>query len=388
MLRNIFISYRREENKYQARMIFDAFQKAEVRVFYDIDSIPLGRDFRETIMDQVQKCDVLLALVGPNWAQCSDPKTRLPRLENADDFVRIEIGTALNRGIPVVPVLLDDASLPEADQLPNDLRNLFDRQAEFISFRTFDDDVKRLITKLKIKSRQTLEPSEPGEPPLTDRAAAYNFMGEIPRASFEIPTKISRWVLKQATIWLSVLKNPKEFVAGTDIDSTKALGDSIQFLFFVLVCMNVLVEPINVTNYHNSIFNPTYLITVMVKDLLAVLAFCLLIHLSAKAMRGKGSVSRTMTSMFYAAGIMPVLLIPIQIQQTYQPMKQMFRSGNFDWDTNQANPFVMLLIIAIVMSIYVYAAAKLVPVVKFVFSIGTIRALTALGVGGIGFELY
>src|SRR5262249_1454038 len=186
MLRNIFISYRREENKYQARMIFDAFQKAEVRVFYDIDSIPLGRDFRETIMDQVQKCDVLLALVGPNWATCLDPKTKLRRLENADDFVRIEIGTALNRGIPVVPILLDDASLPETDQLPTDLRNLFDMQAEFISVRTFDDDVKRLITKLKIKSPQKLESSEPtstvqrGEPPLRDRAARYGIMGEVP----------------------------------------------------------------------------------------------------------------------------------------------------------------------------------------------------------------
>jgi hypothetical protein len=52
--------------------------------------------------------------------------------------VRIEISAALNRGIPVVPVLLDDAPIPEADQLPNDLHNLFDRQAEYISFRTFD----------------------------------------------------------------------------------------------------------------------------------------------------------------------------------------------------------------------------------------------------------
>ena len=131
-------------------------------------------------MDQVQKCDVLLALVGCSWATCLDPKTGLRRLDNADDFVRIEIGTALDRGIPVVPVLLDDASLPETDQLPNDLRSLFDRQAEFISFRTFDDDVKRLIAKLTTKSEQQPEQSEvPNtEPPLRDRAADYNFMGK------------------------------------------------------------------------------------------------------------------------------------------------------------------------------------------------------------------
>jgi hypothetical protein len=209
MLSNIFISYRREENKYQARMIFDAFQNAKVNVFYDADSIPLGRDFRETIMAQVQKCDVLLALVGRNWAQCLDPKTKLPRLENADDFVRIEIGTALNRGVPVVPVLLDDAPLPETAQLPSDLRNLFDRQAEFISFRTFDDDVRRLITKLAIKGRQEQEPPEltstvllqAGEAPLRDRAAVYNFMGrEIPLPSFDTLTKASAWVQRQATI--------------------------------------------------------------------------------------------------------------------------------------------------------------------------------------------
>jgi hypothetical protein len=116
--------------------------------------------------------------------------------------------------------------------------------------------------------------------------------------------------------------------------------------------------------------------------------FSLAIHLSAKAMRGKGSVSRTMTSMFYVAGIFPILLIPIYIKQTYPPMKQMFVSGNFDWQANQANPYVMILLMAIQFSIYVYFAAKLVPVVKFIFSIGTVRALVAVGAGGIGFELY
>jgi hypothetical protein len=69
-------------------------------------------------------------------------------------------------------------------------------------------------------------------------------------------------------------------------------------------------------------------------------------------------------------------------------MKQMFVSGNFDWQANQANPYVMILLMAIQFSIYVYFAAKLVPVVKFIFSIGTVRALVAVGAGGIGFELY
>src|SRR5262249_4530626 len=96
----------------------------------------------------VQKCDVLLALVGPKWAESTDPKTGLRRLDNPDDFVRIEIVAALNRGIPVVPVLLDDAPMPNRDQVPQDLRPLLGRNAEFVSYRTFDTDVERLIKKL------------------------------------------------------------------------------------------------------------------------------------------------------------------------------------------------------------------------------------------------
>src|SRR5262245_13151782 len=298
MPKNIFISYRREENKYQALRIFDAFQKTNVHAFYDTDSIPLGRDFRKVIVVQVQKCDVLLALVGRNWAECLDPKTGLRRLENPDDFVRIEIGTALSRRIPVVPVILDDAPMPETHQLPNELSNLFGMQAEFISFRTFDDDVKRLIAKLNVKSTQKLEPSVPtsalqtGDPPL----GVASFLTDIPRPSLETPTKISGWVQKQAAIWFSVLKDPKEYVAGTDIDSQQALGNSIQFLFFIVVCSIVIGWPRDLFIGHLSIFTPTYYFMQTLLIFLEMLMFSFAVHFSAKAMGGKGSVSRTMTS--------------------------------------------------------------------------------------------
>jgi len=263
MPKNIFISYRREDNKYQALRIFDAFQKTNVRAFYDTDSIPLGRDFRKVIMAQVQKCDVLLALVGRNWAECLDPKTGLRRLENPDDFVRIEIGTALSRGIPVVPVLIDDASLPETDQLPNDLRNLFDMQAEFISFRTFDDDVKRLITKLKIKSPQKLEPSElaspvqDGEPPLGDRAAGYGIMGEVPIVArtqikdlfdsiLKYPLKdlfdnILKYPPQYLLTFANIFLGPKKFIAGRQLDSETEWMNALAFLTVSTVLSSIVL---------------------------------------------------------------------------------------------------------------------------------------------------
>ncbi|TCL67202.1 TIR domain-containing protein [Rhizobium sp. BK251] len=120
----------------------------------DVDTIPLGVDFVGVIRGWVQKCDVLLALVGAGWSESKDPKTGIRRLDNPEDFVRIEIGEALNRGIPVVPVLLDDAPLPDRDQLPDDLRDLFARNAAYVSFRTFDTDVEVLIKRLKNTSKK------------------------------------------------------------------------------------------------------------------------------------------------------------------------------------------------------------------------------------------
>ena len=361
MPKNIFISYRREDNKYQALRIYDAFQKTNVSAFYDTDSIPLGRDFRKVIMAQVQKCDVLLALVGRNWAECLDPKTGLRRLENPDDFVRIEIGTALSRGIPVVPVILDDAPMPGT----------------------------HLITKLKIKSTQKLEPSEPtsalqtGDPPL----GVASFLADIPQPSLETPTRISGWVQRQAAIWFSVLKDPKEFVAGTDIDSQQALGNSIQFLFFIVVCSIVIGWPRDLFIGHLSIFTPTYYFMQTLLIFLEMLMFSFAVHFSAKAMGGKGSVSRTMTSMFYAAGLYPISVLLGYLDVLDPATKEDILRGKVDWETDVA-PSAVVALFAVILPVIAYIATKLVSVIKFVFSFGTIRAVIALAVAGIVDAIY
>jgi hypothetical protein len=118
------------------------------QVFIDIDSIPPGADFVEILQDQVRQCEIVLALIGPGWAGKIDPETGQRQLENPKDFVRIEICAALSRAIPVVPVLLDGAPMPDMEQLPEDMRKLARRQAEFVAYRTFDADVDRLIRRL------------------------------------------------------------------------------------------------------------------------------------------------------------------------------------------------------------------------------------------------
>jgi hypothetical protein len=143
-------------------MIYQAFVRGLPRenIFMDVDSIPLGVNFVKVLEGWVEQCEVLLVLMGAGWVKSIDPKTGKRRLDNQKDFVRVEIRGALTRDIPVVPVLLDGAELPDEAELPDDIKGLLNRNAEFVEYRTFDADVQRLIKKLGV-GRST----KPGAPP-------------------------------------------------------------------------------------------------------------------------------------------------------------------------------------------------------------------------------
>ena len=89
----------------------------------DVDSIPLGVDFRTYLDVQVAKCHVFLAVIGRDWVGKRGGKGK-SRLDDPKDFVRIEIESALKRGIPVVPVLVRGASIPAAERLPASIQDL------------------------------------------------------------------------------------------------------------------------------------------------------------------------------------------------------------------------------------------------------------------------
>lgn len=148
----IFISYRREDSQWPVDRIHAALKPRvadpKADIFVDVDNIPVGVDFAAHLDAKVAQCDVLLAVIGKEWLDIRNPRTGERRLDDPKDFVRIEIASALKRGIPVAPVLLDDARLPEPADLPEDLRPLVGRQGVEISRMTFDADVERLINGL------------------------------------------------------------------------------------------------------------------------------------------------------------------------------------------------------------------------------------------------
>jgi len=145
----IFVSYRREETAYPAGWLFDRLaDRFGVRqVFKDVDSIDLGDDFVEVITNAVGACDVLLALIGDQWLTITDEDGRR-RLDNPADFVRLEIEAALERKVRVIPILVDGARMPRADELPPTVAALARRHALELSPSRFDFDTSRLLKVL------------------------------------------------------------------------------------------------------------------------------------------------------------------------------------------------------------------------------------------------
>ena len=109
----IFISYRRDDSAAHAGRLCDRLEYhfGPGQVFMDVDAIKPGMNFIETVQQAIGECDGLVAVIGSDWLQVSDG-TGARRLDDPTDLVRLEIVTALQRGIPVIPVLVQSAQMP------------------------------------------------------------------------------------------------------------------------------------------------------------------------------------------------------------------------------------------------------------------------------------
>jgi uracil-DNA glycosylase family 4 len=142
----IFISYRRADSEGHVGRLYDHLcQNFRVEdLFMDVDDIKPGQDFVQVLEEAVGSCHVLLAVIGPHWANAVDERGER-RLEQWNDFVRIEIATALKHSKMVIPILVQGARFPSADQLPEDLHSLARRNAIELTHKGFGYDVGRLV---------------------------------------------------------------------------------------------------------------------------------------------------------------------------------------------------------------------------------------------------
>lgn len=144
--KNIFISYREKDTAGETGRLVDSLKQHfyEDQIFLDIDKIEPGVDFTDVINKSLELCDVLLAVIGPNWAG-KNVADNTSRIKDPNDWVKLEIATALQRNIRVVPVLVDGASLPNQEELPEDLHPLLRRQAYEVSNKRWRYDTENLV---------------------------------------------------------------------------------------------------------------------------------------------------------------------------------------------------------------------------------------------------
>src|SRR5271165_6481561 len=193
MTGGVFISYRRDDSGGYAGRIYDRLTSRLGResVFFDVDTIPPGRDFVDVLSERVGKCDALLAVIGKHWVVSADSENGR-RLDDPQDFVRIEIEAALSRNVPVIPVLVDGAAMPHPKDLPDSLMTLLRRQAVEVSHARFESDAERLTQALshieeEIRQREAnLPPSQAvgsEAAPMTPIAAAAAAANRVPGPS-------------------------------------------------------------------------------------------------------------------------------------------------------------------------------------------------------------
>jgi hypothetical protein len=197
----------------------------------DIDNIPVGMDFRDHLQTTLQSCDILLAVVGPNWL--GTDKDGHHRIADEADWVRIEIEAALAKNVPVIPILIDRSRLPKPSELPEGLRNFAFRQAaEIDSGLDFRMHMDRLI-----RSMDRYLQKQSGVP-LSTEGAAQNQEPKL--GDVELAANVLRASLTKATAPKEVAHPPR--IARVITNSPWALAIALLVVSEVLaVCSEWVV---------------------------------------------------------------------------------------------------------------------------------------------------
>ena len=158
----IFISYRREDSAGHVLALLPALRRhfGADRIFKDTDNIPPGVNFLKFIKRELESCSVLLAILGKEWLTVQDPRLKRRRLDNPDDFLRLEVATALkSERIRVIPVLVERSMMPAPEDLPPDLAELALRNALELSDTRWESDVERLIQAIHAAAEVPASPA-------------------------------------------------------------------------------------------------------------------------------------------------------------------------------------------------------------------------------------
>lgn len=139
----VFISYRRADSEGHAGRLYDSLKKRKMRPFMDVDNISSGENFRDVITRSLTKAEAFICVMGPRWSTIEDD-SGAARLYQPDDPVRLEVEWALKKGIPIIPALVWNATMPKRSAIPASISEITDIDALVITHRQWDNDVDKL----------------------------------------------------------------------------------------------------------------------------------------------------------------------------------------------------------------------------------------------------
>jgi hypothetical protein len=195
----VFMSYRREDTEGYAGRLYDrlASRYGSQQVFRDIDTLTPGSDFVKKINTAVGTCDATLVLTGSKWLEPVPTKGRR-RIDNRQDFVRLEIQAALKRRKPIIPVLIQGAPMPRQQDLPEDIAPLARLQGAQLTDTRWDYDVEQITKSLDkhVKYRGQPRSAKDVEPEWLRRASdAHEFWMWLRKSDSRRMRTIASWIL-------------------------------------------------------------------------------------------------------------------------------------------------------------------------------------------------
>ena len=205
----IAISYRRQDSSPVAGRLYDRLQAefGKGSVFMDFDSIPYGVDFREHIKQTLQRAKVVVAIIGPDW--CGGKEISNRRIDDPTDFVRLEVASALENGIPIIPVLVNNTPMPEARNLPPELEGLAFRNGLALdSGIDFHHHADRLIAGI----HRVVDPPKEAVPAPPLAPVVVPVQAAIParRPSPVLPISILVLILAGIGVWYFLNRGPRQ----------------------------------------------------------------------------------------------------------------------------------------------------------------------------------
>jgi hypothetical protein len=403
----IVISYRREDTRWIVGRIFDRLVEhyGHNNIFMDIDAVPLGSDYRDQIRSTLQRSDILLAVIGPQWLAVQK-ETGQPRLSDESDWVRIEIEAALGKKIPVIPVLIDRARLPKPTELPEALREFAYRQAADVDtgvdFQSHMDRLIRSMDQLLERDGDATKLSARPKSSPTERDSSRSALGLLNNSNLDTAPNtavgdisnsimgpiggVRRWVTRQAVSWFQIVKSPKDFLTSIDLVSPEEFGKSVQFLLFIIVVDALLQMPLDALNVHQRIFEPTAQFAQAILSAIDAFVYGSATWLFGRAIRGKGQYRGALIGAFYSTAFYPFFAFGLYAGFSNPKAP----SGTFVPPPNP-DPVIAWTSAIVSLVVFAYVAMKLISLIKCIHSIGPIRAsvVFALAVTAtVGYEFF